>query len=518
MIKFRQDTDAVLKSDINKDWQTKIAVKITAIVLWVVIAVSFGISVFISNRYHRLLPARLDGQANQMTYEIARALSNSDLANSPQTKKSLDKVFTRFDFSAVDVMFADQQISLGKKVPGLISDNRPSNFLSKKNQQQYKLTVTTYLPPIDEIVARKRAELLGQIWLGIIAFAIFLIIMIQKIVAKPFEILVNATKEVANGNMSIRVPMERKDEFGVLARFFNEMLDYVGDQQDKLKAEVQKYRDSQEALLIAMDKAEAANNQFKAAQSQLVQSEKMASLGAMISGIGHEINNPCNFIINNLHGLNKSFEKLNEIINEILSGDPEGERVAAFLNPHFSKSQESISLIQEGADRIANIVTSLRTFARSEGSLQDVDLNDVIKSTLRIMNHLLAKVDFKEEYSDISLIECSPARLGQVIMNIVANGIYAAEKSGRRPILSLKTYQTSEWINVEIFDNGSGIPPEAQKNIFDPFYTTKPVGEGTGLGLSISFNIMKEHGGILDFQTSSNGTTFFMRLPTKPKG
>lgn len=268
----------------------------------------------------------------------------------------------------------------------------------------------------------------------------------------------------------------------------------------------------------AMQEAIKANEQFKSAQSQLVQSEKMASLGAMISGIGHEINNPCNFIINNLHGLTKSVDKVHDVINEILSGDPEGERVAAFINPNFDKAKESIALIKEGADRIADIVKSLRTFARSEGTLQDVDVNEVIKSTLRIMSHMLTKIEFVQEYGQLTFVECAPARLGQVVMNILGNGIYAAEKSGRPPKATLKTYETPEWIVIEISDNGTGIPPHAQAKIFDPFFTTKPVGEGTGLGLSISFNIMQEHDGKLEFKTGNEGTTFFISLPIKKKG
>lgn len=269
---------------------------------------------------------------------------------------------------------------------------------------------------------------------------------------------------------------------------------------------------------FAMQEAIKANDQFKSAQSQLVQSEKMASLGAMISGIGHEINNPCNFIINNLHGLTKSVDKVRDVINEILSGDPEGERVAAFINPNFDKAKESISLIKEGADRIADIVKSLRTFARSEGTLQDVDVNEVIKSTLRIMSHMLTNIEFIQDYGQLTFVECAPARLGQVIMNILGNGIYAAEKGGRSPKVTLKTYETPEWINIEISDNGTGIPPHAQAKIFDPFFTTKPVGEGTGLGLSISFNIIQEHNGKLEFKTGNDGTTFYIRLPIKKKG
>lgn len=252
-----------------------------------------------------------------------------------------------------------------------------------------------------------------------------------------------------------------------------------------------------------------ANEKLKHAQSQLVHGEKMAALGEMVSGIGHEVNNPCNFIINNVAGLNKNLEKIRSMLNQILSGDDSGERIKGLMSPYWQNSDESILSIREGADRIAGIVKSLRNFSRlGEGDLNDVDINEVAAGTIKIMSHLMNDLEFETEFLANATVKCSPAQISQVIMNVLGNAIYAANMNVDGGRVSVKTRNTESEVILEVQDNGPGIPENIQQKVFEPFFTTKPVGEGSGLGLSISYKIMQEHGGQIEFDTSSSGTTF----------
>ncbi|RME14554.1 MAG: hybrid sensor histidine kinase/response regulator [Bdellovibrio sp.] len=269
-------------------------------------------------------------------------------------------------------------------------------------------------------------------------------------------------------------------------------------------------------LKEAHRKAVEATEELKATQSQLVQNEKMASLGEMVSGIGHEINNPCNFILTHSVTLNKNFRKLKEIIEGIIPNDETGVRVKKVLSPYFEKNMDSIASIKDGAERIAEIVRSLRNFARhGEGDLHDVDLNDVIKSTTKLLNHQTKHIDFKLELSELGEIECSPAQIGQVIMNLVSNAIYAANKNSQNPSVHVRTLDLGDKVAFEVQDNGGGVPDSLLQKIFNPFFTTKPVGEGTGLGLSISFKIVKEHKGEIQVHNNGEGATFRVILPRK---
>lgn len=269
-------------------------------------------------------------------------------------------------------------------------------------------------------------------------------------------------------------------------------------------------------LTKAHNEALLVNEQLKSAQAQLVHSEKMVALGEMVSGIGHEVNNPCNFIINNLAGLDKSLEKIKGILHQVLSSDESGERVKTVLSPYWEKTNDTVESIREGADRIAAIVKSLRNFSRhGEGDLNDVEVNELVNGTIKIMTHLMKDIKFETEFGELPTVECSPAQISQVIMNVLSNAIYAAKMNKSGGHVMLRTRKVGRDIVIEIEDDGPGIPEKAQAKIFDPFFTTKPVGEGSGLGLSISYKIMKEHGGKLEFDTSENGTTFRISLVTK---
>jgi PAS domain S-box-containing protein len=268
---------------------------------------------------------------------------------------------------------------------------------------------------------------------------------------------------------------------------------------------------------------EKAYNDLKDVQSQVLQQEKMASIGQLAAGVAHEINNPTGFIMSNLGSLQKYVDKLTEFIgfqSEAVVGlaSEKAEEVAVkrkalkvdyIMDDLKSLVRESL----DGAERIKKIVQDLKSFSRvDESELKPADINAGIESTVNIVwNELKYKAVVKKDYGDIPLTKCNPGQLNQVFMNILVNAAHAIDKQGE---IGIRTWEEGEHINITISDTGCGIPAEKINRIFEPFYTTKEVGKGTGLGLSIAYDIIKKHKGEIGVQSEQGrGTTFVVRIP-----
>ena len=278
-------------------------------------------------------------------------------------------------------------------------------------------------------------------------------------------------------------------------------------------------------------------------QAQLVQTEKMASLGQLVAGVAHEINNPVNFIYGNLTHTDEYTQNLLSLIglyqkhypNPVSEIEAEADAVdLAFLQQDLPKLLTSMKM---GADRIRQIVLSLRNFSRmDEVDIKAVNLHEGIDSTLMILQHRLKarserpEIQVIKNYASLPLVECYAGPLNQVFMNILSNAIDALEENNaRRKYQEIKenpsqiTIRTSaidaEWVEIAIVDNGSGISKEIKQRIFDPFFTTKQIGKGTGMGMSISYQIVTEkHGGKLDcFSILGEGTEFVIKIPVRQK-
>lgn len=277
-----------------------------------------------------------------------------------------------------------------------------------------------------------------------------------------------------------------------------------------------------------------ALEQLKQAQLQLVQSEKLSSLGQLVAGVAHEINNPVNFIYGNLNPARDYVQDLMDLVDLFCQEYPEltpalRERIEEidleFLQDDLPKLMASMKL---GADRIRQIVLSLRNFSRlDEADVKPVDLHEGIESTLLILhNRLKAHADNPEievikDYGNLPLVECYASQINQVFMNLLSNAIDALEEAVEQgqmthPQIRIQTeVLANHLVRIAIADNGPGIPLDVQERLFDSFFTTKPTGKGTGLGLSISRQIVVEHhhGHLTCQSTFGQGTTFYIEIP-----
>jgi two-component system NtrC family sensor kinase len=296
----------------------------------------------------------------------------------------------------------------------------------------------------------------------------------------------------------------------------------------KLETDIQ-YREAIERELIKRNtELMALNDDLSNAQAQLMQSEKMASIGQLAAGVAHEINNPVGYIFSNVGTLEKYIGHLFEILRfyETLEPQialPESKNQLKALKEKIELDYlmedipELMSQSKEGIDRVRKIVQDLKDFSRVDTNLewQWTNLHLGFDSTLNVVNNEVKyKADVIKEYGNIPDVECLPSQINQVILNLVVNASHAM--SDERGTITLRTGVDHEDVLIEVIDNGSGIPPAVISRIFDPFFTTKPVGKGTGLGLSLSYGIIKKHHGELTVSSElGKGTTFTIRLPIK---
>ncbi len=307
----------------------------------------------------------------------------------------------------------------------------------------------------------------------------------------------------------------------------------------RLKEEVQQRRTAQQilqesetALRQRTEELELALNELHQTQMQLVQSAKMSSLGQLVAGVAHEINNPLNFI----HG---NIDHAGYYTGDLLCAldlyrrhypDPvdEIQEVIEDIDLDFVMEDmpKLLSSMRLGTDRVREIVRSLRNFSHHDRAhIKEVDLHEGIDSTLLILQHQFkatetrSAVKLVKDYGDLPLIECHPCQLNQVFMNIISNAVAAFDECSPSPEfipeIVIRTQRESDAVTVTIADNGPGMPESVRSRIFDPFYTTKPVGKGTGLGLSISYQIVVDrHGGKLECRsTPGQGTEFIIEIP-----
>ncbi|MCA9186308.1 MAG: hypothetical protein KDA99_11840 [Planctomycetales bacterium] len=291
--------------------------------------------------------------------------------------------------------------------------------------------------------------------------------------------------------------------------------------------------DKSRELYQAQDELRKQYDSLAETQLQLVQSEKMASVGQLSAGIAHEINNPIGFVTSNVSTLADYVDVLSDLVQRydrvvqaVAQGDAnassqeleeiarirEAEEIDYLLGDCRKLLDESL----DGLRRVREIVQSLKSFVRLEQEAdQDVDLRDGIEATLRVVwNELKYKCTVDKQLHAIPHVRCHPGEINQVFMNLLVNAGQAIDKQGT---VRITTSSTEAHVVVSISDDGCGIPEENLSKLFTPFFTTKPVGSGTGLGLSVSYGIVEKHGGTIEVSsTVGEGTTFIVKLPISP--
>jgi PAS domain S-box-containing protein len=501
----------------EKSEQTAIIGMLSISILLLLLSLTLGISISRSITRPLLEAVKI---ANQI------AEGERSLKIQVTTKDEMGLLLTTLKNMSVDLSEAEQTVKEERNLLRTVIDNVPDHIYVKDTENRYVVSNNAFA---------RRVGATTQEVIGKTVFELFTQELASQFYADDQEIirsgqlLLNRESSYADKtgkkiwNQTSKVPL--RDSSG-------KIVGLVGIARD-----ITERKRTEEALKKSHDELQQALSELKKTQAQILQSEKMASIGQLAAGVAHEINNPTGFVSSNLKTLSdyqndifsliKEYKKLIADLKETMAtaeypgSIPEQmEQIVALeskvdINYILDDIPNLIEESQEGTERIKKIVIDLKDFAHpGEQELKYANINKNLDSTLNIVwNELKYKATVTKDYGDLPQVQCYPQQISQVFMNLLINAAQAIEKQGE---IRIATRAVDGQVEVAISDTGSGIPKENLSKIFDPFFTTREVGKGTGLGLNVAYNIVKKHKGTIDVDSQvRKGTTFIIRIPVE---
>jgi two-component system, NtrC family, sensor kinase len=456
-------------------------------------------------------PDLLDFKARR---EVELALLDKDLkplvasfALQPGQLKNLSQASFRTVFQPKQAPLA---VQLGESRYAAFLFDLPSALTREKGTGHYALFLS--LTASDSVISKLKLAMIYVTSL-LVLIALLLSFIFSRRLVRPIESLVYAMKRVKTGRTEQIPTTDAPYEIEYLVRSFNEMTRNISAAKRTLELKLEELR--------------GANQEIKETQTHLIQSAKMISLGELVAGVAHELNNPIAFIYSNMLHMIEYVKKLKHMIVEYrrsLAGlsAKERERLLGLerdleIDYILEDMVELTQSCVDGANRTKEIVLGLRTFSRmDESTFKEADLHEGLRNTLKLLSsEFRARITVHEEYGELPLVECNGSQMNQVFMNLISNAAQAIAGKGE---IWIRTRREGGFAVVEIEDSGTGMAAETMEKIFDPFFTTKKVGEGTGLGLSIAYGLVQKHQGTIQVESRpGKGSKFVLRLPLRQK-